>query len=107
MYGPSRGIEAFEEIHTQVTDRIPMIYAEILDFSFSVKKHMSRSKGGKSSSISYEFKHEIHKLTFFQADLLEDWSTITRRLISTERRSNPSKITIWPWQNSQGGRTNN
>lgn len=44
MYGPSRGIESFQEIHTQVTDRIPLIYTEILDFSFEVKKHMKKSK---------------------------------------------------------------
>ena len=53
MYGPSRGIESFQEIHTQVTDRIPIIYAEILDFSFSLKKHMSRSKGSKYCHISF------------------------------------------------------
>ena len=44
MYGVPRGPESFQEIHDQVCDRIPKIYAEILDFSFSVKKHMGRNK---------------------------------------------------------------
>ncbi|KAL1604963.1 hypothetical protein SLS60_004504 [Paraconiothyrium brasiliense] len=47
MYGPSRGIESFQEIHSQVTDRIPLIYTEILDFSFSVKKYMGRNKAAR------------------------------------------------------------
>jgi hypothetical protein len=44
MYGPSRGITTFQDIHTQVTDRIPLIYTEILEFSFKVKKHMEKGK---------------------------------------------------------------
>lgn len=50
MYGPSRGIESFQEIHTLVTDRIPIVYTEILDFSFSVKKYMSKPKACKCSA---------------------------------------------------------
>ncbi|KAF2761902.1 hypothetical protein EJ05DRAFT_496790 [Pseudovirgaria hyperparasitica] len=44
MYGPSRGVNSFHEIHSQVTDRIPKVYTEILDFSYSVKKHMGHNK---------------------------------------------------------------
>ncbi|KAJ4355542.1 uncharacterized protein N0V89_003559 [Didymosphaeria variabile] len=50
MYGPSRGIDSFQEfqkIQSQVTDRIPFIYTEILDFSFSVKKYMGRNKAAR------------------------------------------------------------
>lgn len=49
MYSTSRGLESFDEIHAQVTDRIPVIYQEILDFSFSVKKHLNRPKTCKCS----------------------------------------------------------
>jgi hypothetical protein len=49
MYGPTRKIEALntKEIHSQVTTRIPIVYAAILDFSFSVKKYKSQHRGGK------------------------------------------------------------
>jgi hypothetical protein len=51
MYGPSRNIEALntKEIHSQVTTRIPTVYAAILEFSFSVKKYKSQHRGGKYS----------------------------------------------------------
>ncbi|KAH3907630.1 hypothetical protein HBH56_185620 [Parastagonospora nodorum] len=47
MYGPSRNIEALgtREIYLQVTERIPKVYAAILDFSFSVKKYRSQHAG--------------------------------------------------------------
>lgn len=53
MYGSPRGPESFQEIHSQVCDRIPNIYAEILDFSFSVKKYMGRKKLCKRLPSSY------------------------------------------------------
>jgi hypothetical protein len=48
VYGPSRDIGALDTkaISSQVTERIPQIYAEILDFSFEVKRYLGDNKGG-------------------------------------------------------------
>lgn len=86
MYGPSRGIESFQEIHTQVTDRIPLIYTEILDFSFEVKKHMKKSKLRKwKASKCFSIDAHRHKTDFVQVDLEKD--SLVRLPLNLARRS--------------------
>jgi hypothetical protein len=54
MYGASRNIEALDTkgIHAQVTERIPKVYAAILDFSFSVKKYRNQHRGGRHPQMA-------------------------------------------------------
>ncbi|OCK76384.1 hypothetical protein K432DRAFT_360469 [Lepidopterella palustris CBS 459.81] len=76
MYGAPRGPESFQEIHSQVCDRIPKIYSEILDFSFSVKKYMGRNKlirvgKGLFAQASAKFSGKIKSIRDHEACMSE------------------------------------
>ena len=47
MSGKPHGAKILEEIHRQVLDCIPDIYASLLDFNYSMKKHTDTNKGRK------------------------------------------------------------
>jgi hypothetical protein len=85
MYGPSRNIEALDtkSIHAQVTERIPKVYAAILDFSFSVKKYRNQHRGGRhsrSASPSYRTNES-------QNDSSEDcFALLPRNSVESSRR---------------------
>ena len=70
MYGGDagqKGLPEFEELHHKVVSFIPTIYAEILEFSYQMKKHMDRHgakrlfKGLFSSALN-EFKPRIETI---------------------------------------------
>jgi hypothetical protein len=44
MYSVPKGPESFQELNDKVIEFIPTIYADILEFSYQMKKHMSSHK---------------------------------------------------------------
>ena len=50
MYGNRSGPDDFREIHNKVVAFIPEIYANVLDFSYAVKKHMGKHTAGKQNT---------------------------------------------------------
>jgi hypothetical protein len=52
MYGKPHGAKILEEIHRQVLDCIPDIYAGLLDFNYSMRKHTQTNRG---SELSQDF----------------------------------------------------
>jgi hypothetical protein len=47
MFGRPHAAKKMEEIHHQVLDRIPKIYADLLDFNYSMRKHTNTNRGSK------------------------------------------------------------
>ncbi|KAI9694998.1 MAG: hypothetical protein M1822_000615 [Bathelium mastoideum] len=74
MFSVPKGPESFREIHSQIVDRIPEIYSNILEVSFSVKKYMSHNKlvrTGKNffRSAKEKYKDKIQELHDNEAKL--------------------------------------
>lgn len=71
MYGTNRGPQSFQELHSQVVDLIPSIYADILAFSYAMNKHMQRNKATrllKGTFYSYESKFKLYMRNIHDAD---------------------------------------
>jgi hypothetical protein len=62
MYSAPKGPDSFRELHAQVIDYIPTIYVDILEFSYAMKKQMTRSQSTrliKGTFYSYESKFKL------------------------------------------------
>jgi hypothetical protein len=62
MYGTQRGPSSFRELHAQVTELIPEVYTDILEFSYAMKKHVEKNKATrilKSTFNSYHSKFDL------------------------------------------------
>jgi hypothetical protein len=86
MYGSeNNGIEGFQELHSKVIDYIPGIYADILDFSYLVKKHMSQRTGfrivkGMLSSAKAKFEPKITGIKVGEQNMNKYATTASQRL---------------------------
>ena len=61
MYGNRKGPDDFQEVHNKVVGYIPTIYADILDFSYTVKKYTSKNTACKLDlELSYCFELKPH-----------------------------------------------
>lgn len=49
MYGGHKGPEDFQELHAKVVGYIPNIYADIIDFSYTMEKHIDQKGASKST----------------------------------------------------------
>ena len=86
MYGNRKAPEDFQEIHNKVVGYIPDIYADILDFSYAVRKHMGKALGvrvvkGIFSSSKSNFQGQIDNIQQHETKMREFARTATDQLV--------------------------